>query len=485
LKLTKWPTARAITCLLSLLGVFALGVEVHARNLEVRPRSLSNVPYELSTYERSSLEETLDAIQSELFKKTNGSSFPAELQADLSNILITHPTWRKGKAAILEALAQIGRVEAGSQLQLTANVDLSSRAASENPVSSSPAFRSESLGSQIRARKLLIDFGSTKTRVAAAKNGLRESQLDVSQDQSELLLTISSGILGRQQLLLQSLWQSVLLSERQLVVQMAKQRLTLGAGTIYELARAQSALSEAALERDRSNDALLNLENALNRVGVKKSTFFNLEIEVPLPEIEDSPNQFRTERLPEVLAIDQRVERLRLELEATQKDRLPRLYFDAQTSIRQDASQGSRPFIDGSLQLNFEYSLLDGGSNRSSSAALSAQLQEALAEKEATVISVSDELGSIKNQLSAIEKSLPVLRKALGYEITSYQAARERFLVRRGTIEQIQQAEEQLKARVLELINAAFDQLRLRLQLNHKAGTLFEVVLPIASPRGL
>lgn len=458
---------------------------MYAQNGEVQPRSSSKAPYDVNTYEQSSLEKTLNAIESELFKKTSGSSFSVELQTELINVLITHPTWRKGEAAVLEALSQIARVQAGNRLQLTANVDLSTRAATENSVSSSPESRSESLGSQIRARQLLIDFGSTKARVAAAKSGLRESQLDVSQDRSDLLLTISSGLLGRQQLLLQSLWQSVLLSERQFVVDMAKQRLTLGAGTIYELARAQSALSESALERDRGNDALLNLENALNRVGVNRSAFLNLEIRVPLPEIEYFPNQFRTERVPEILAIDQRVERLRLELKATQKDRFPRLYFDAQTSIRQEASKGSPPFIDGSLQLNFEYNLLDGGSNRSSGAALSAQLQEALAEKEESMIRISDELGSIKNQLLAIEKSLPVLRTALGYEITSYQAARERFLIRRGTIEQIQQAEEQLKVRVIETINAAFDQLRLRLQLNHKAGTLFEAVLPIASPRGL
>ena len=485
LKLIKWPTARAARCLFPLLGVFALGAEVHAQTMKVQSSALPTTPHDLNTYEKSSLEETLNAIQSELFKEINGSSFPAELQAELSNILIAHPTWRKGKAAVLEALAQISRARANSQLQLTANVDLSSRAATENPVSSSPGFHSESLGSQIRARKLLLDFGSTKARIAAATNGLRESELGVAQDQSELLLTIASGLLGRQQLLLQSLWQSALLSERQLFVEMAKQRLTLGSGTVYELARAQSALSEATLERDRSNDALLNLENALNRVGVRKSTFFNLDIKVPLPEIEDSPNQYRIERVPEMLVIDQRVERLRLELEATHKDRLPRLYFDAQTTIRQDMTNGTRPFIDGSLQLNFEYSLLDGGSNRSSSAALSAQLQEALAEKEASIMSISDELGSIKNQLLAIERSLPVLRKAIGHEITSYQAARERFLVRRGTIEQIQQAEDQLKSKVIELINAAFDQLRLRLQLNHRAGTLFEVLLPIASPRGL
>ena len=432
---------------------------------------------------------TMETIERILFPQVDKHVYDLELQSHLSTRLVAHPDWRRSKSELRRAVSNINIAKSVQRIQINASAD----AAYRDELSSDPGgtpttpAQSRSTGAQLRARKLLYDFEASNLKIASAEAGIQEARERQKQSQSELLLTILSGLLTRQKLLFQSLWYSSMVETQVQVSALAKERLELGAGTIYELSRAKTSLTNAELRFARIANDLKNMDEALGRIGIAKDVTLGLDVRPLLGVQKNDALEDMLLGLPVILQITRRIEGLEAEVKSILRESNPKVFLDTQASARKYLQ--SNPEASASMNYSFslvlEYAVADGGLNRGNVSAVMAELDEAKAERELALLSVSDEVNAIQNQSSLLNAQLPKLRETMRQSGVSYTAMVERFRSLRGGIEQVDQAGQELNSSVEQLIESYFEQRVLEFNYLHKINSLIPLVLPSALPFNL
>jgi len=373
-------------------------------------------------------------------------------QRIFQEVLPKHPQWSLLDTNQVLALKSAEQAKARLFPQVGLSADYGLRSFGSSPLTRAPGNEYTSSQGQLTFRQLLFDFGATWRQWKAAERSSHASCLRVGYQRSEFLLTTVEPIQNLQRTELLALWTSVLLQHREQTVLMMRSRFDEGAGTIYEIARAE--LKRAELARQK-----LDVDGQIRRLEVQnRLNGFNNRHELPvvwLPPVEQQMSTLGKHPLLEEARLA--VEAATLEAQATSSRRLPQISLDLSLAGQRYEGTRSGDKADYSALVTLSYPLFDGGMT-------SSRVDEALARLEQKQLDLDQRLRTLTNLESqsltdiAIQtETLLTNKRSLKSAVQTFAASKELFRVKRADLQEIQRIEDELYAEGIRLINTWFD----------------------------
>lgn len=392
------------------------------------------------------------------------SEVPKDL---LSETLVKHPRWNVLETAEALSVASVNQARSALLPQVSLNANYGRRITGSSPVSDAP--RSDLLSSQLQIglRQLLFDFGSTWRLWKSSEQAALASCLRTEHQRSEFLLEAVEPMQNRQRTELLAYWSSVLLRQRDQTVRMMKGRFEEGAGTIYDISRAELKRAEISRQQADLSGQLTRLTTQIRLNGFRSPPTLPV---IWLPAADQEPNGFPGHPLVDEAL--RSVEAAKLQALAAAGRRFPQLSLDL--SAGGQRYEGDRPGTreDYSALVTLSYPLFDGGLS-------SARADEALARVKQAQLDLDQRLMTLANLESQALSDLGVQtelllssKQGLLSALQSLAAAKELFRIKRADLQDLQRAEDELLNEGVRLINSWFDLSISTYRYLHLKGTL-------------
>jgi adhesin transport system outer membrane protein len=323
----------------------------------------------------------------------------------------------------------------------------------------------------LAADQLLYDFGATSSEIAAARTRLAAG---IDKAEAERLRVLFSMVTA--QLELQAAKKLIVFygsneKSRQQFFNLIQEKLNLGASSALDLARANTKLLEAKAKIPAMAGEILRAESAVQELfgAVPEFTFaFYQQPDVP---VNIGGNiDLVVSRHPLVLQASKNVEVAMKELDFLKGTALGRI------SLKSSASNSRQPITGNSntTSIFIEYSntLFDGFSNIARIAAAREKVAEFRIEQERTVRMVRQQLLTALTEYQSAKETLEVRGQLL---ISARKSARDlytAFLLNRGTLTDIFDAEESYFTAAESTLNALTSVQRAYYKLLHLSGEL-------------
>lgn len=367
-------------------------------------------------------------------------------------VLPKHPQWNVLDTNQVLASKSADQAKAALLPQISLTADYGVRAIGRSPLTQSPKTEYTSSQGQLTLRQLLFDFGATWRQWKASKRSSDATCLRTVYQRSEFILTAIEPIQNLQRTELLAWWTGVTLQHREQTVLMMRARFDEGAGTIYDIARAE--LKRAELARQK-----LEIDGQVRRLQVQiKLNGFEGRPELPvvwLPAAQQRPSTLSGHPLLEEARYA--VEAARLEAQAAGGRRLPQLALDLSVAGQRYEGTRAGDKSDYSALVTLSYPLFDGGMT-------SSRVDEAIARFEQRQLDLDQRLrtlGNLENQsltdISLQTETLLSSKQSLRSAMQTFSAAKELFRVKRADLQEIQRSEDELYSEGVRLISTWFD----------------------------
>ena len=265
-------------------------------------------------------------------------------------------------------------------------------------------------------------------------------------------MTTIEPIQNLQRMELLALWTSVTLQHREQTVSMMRARFDEGAGTIYDIARAE--LKRAELARQK-----IDIDGQIRRLQVQnKLNGFESRQELPVVWLPTAQQQLSVlAGHPLLEEARYAVDAARLEAQAAGGRRFPQLSLDLSVAGQRYEGTRSGEKGDYAALVTLTYPLFDGGMT-------SSRVDEAIARLEQRQLDLDQRLRTLSNlesqsltDIALQTETLLSSKFSLRSAVQTFSAAKELFRVKRADLQEIQRSEDELYSEGMRLINTWFD----------------------------
>lgn len=392
-----------------------------------------------------------------------------QLEFDLQKGVIKHPDWLLGDELYRAAKANQKEMFAALLPRLTGTVDYGERQVGSNPIIRTQKYDYTAATTQLNLKQLVYDFGASWDLWKSSDIRSKAVAERVKVSRSELVLQAMTAALEEQRALLHLSWTSVLMLERQKYLDKINERFEIGAGTIYDVARAKAKLAEAT-SSNRFN------QQKHQSARLLKSQY-GLPEEFRLPPLVVNLKQIRQDLDTHPVLREARyyLDSAQLEASANSAMALPRISLEANTS-RRDIAGYNYPMNDSSVLLTMTYNFMTGGAEGAKKDQAVARLGQARADYESRMLKMRVELDRSLNEYQAHLTSMRDARELLESFTGMYLAQKELFQLQRGSLTELANTEDDLSQATKNYINAWIDYSVSAYRLHHTNGTLLSLV---------
>jgi TolC family type I secretion outer membrane protein len=394
------------------------------------------------------------------------------IDAALTNNPDTRAAWLQARAA--EALLGSARSAYLPEIDLGASV-LQQRSAS----SSGSTATATSFGPSLTLNYLLFDFGGRAAQVEEARQTLIATSFAQNQTIQNVVLRVEQSYyayLGAKALLAS---QEASLHERQTSFDAAKARHDAGVATIADVLQAQTALSQAELNRETFEGNLHTFEGSLSTaMGLSPTIRFTLgelATDVPLEStggVVDELIARAAASRPDLAAARAGVERSRARVQEVRAQGLPS--FNLTTSIASTTFRGggnvtTQPYSAG---IAMRFPLFTGYRNTYDIRAAEAQAQLAVEDARGLEQDIDLQVWTSYYAMQTAAQRVKTSRDLLAAAQQSADVARGRYRGGVGGILDLLTAEAALETARAQEVQARADWFLAMAQLAHDVGTL-------------
>jgi outer membrane protein len=378
------------------------------------------------------------------------------------------PSLRQTRAQLEAAQGRVDQSRVGSRptvvLDATVGTSSSVNSTTGSGTGASGQFFShtESTGIGASASWRIYDFGLTRANIHAAELNAEAAAASIGTTTLDIRNSVELAYLeavARRRLVVVA--ETTVKSEDAHLDQ-ARRFVAAQAKDPIEVAQAQSrdANAKSALAQAQSNEAiaLANLRSAIGWVDPANSP--TVAASWPLPSDADPPGlaslvDAARKGRPEIVQLDKQLEAADASLTAAYAERRPVLSASAQTQW----SPGSRdwsPQPTWSAGLQLSWSLFDGGKSAADARVASANLQNAIAQRDALLVSLTSQLDSARSQIVANRANVQASNEAVTAARAQLRLAEARYT--QGLGSQIELADAQTAVTTAEgnLVQADF-----------------------------
>lgn len=383
--------------------------------------------------------------------------------------VIVHPEWMVGDEMYRAAKANQKEMMAALLPKLTGGIDYGDRQVGSNPMTRSQKYDYRSSTTQMSLKQLVYDFGASWNMWKSSDMRAEAVAARVKIARSDLVLQAVSASLEEQRSLLQVMWSTTLVEERQKFVNKVTERFDLGGGTIYEVAKAKAKLSEA-MSAQRFNQ-----QKHRSALMLKSQYGLGQDFVLPPLKISQVKHQTDIDGHPLMEEADFYIKSAELESSATSALALPRLALEA-NATRRDFNGYNQNMNDSSVLLTLTYNFMSGGADSAKTDQAGARLAQAKSEKMAKMMRLSVDVDRAFTEHKAYYDSLNDAKENLHAFMSMYLAQRELFEMQRGNLMELANTEDDLSQAMKLFINNWIDYSISSYRLHHAQGDLLSLV---------
>lgn len=408
----------------------------------------------------------------QLLKSTDIRANPKltpQLEFELQKGVIKHPDWMLGDELYRAAKANQKESFAALLPRLTGTMDYGQRQVGSNPLIRTQSYDFTAATAQLNFKQLLYDFGGSWDMWKSSDIRSKAVAERVKISRSELVLQALNASLEEQRALLHSSWTAVLMVERQKHVDRIIERFDIGAGTIYDVAKAKAKLAEATSANRFNQQKQQSAQLLKSQFGLSEN--FRLPpLIVELNKIDKDINQH-----PLIREAKYYLDSAQLETSASSAMALPRFSLEANTS-RRDINGYSNVINDNSVLLTMTYNFMAGGADMAKKDQAAARFGQARADYESRQLKLRVELDRSLREYSAHLGSMNDSRELLLSFTNMFLAQKELFELQRGSLTELANTEDDLSQATKNYINSWIDYSISAYRLHHANGSLLPLV---------
>ena len=365
----------------------------------------------------------------------------------------SHPDWQSPESSVKAAEGQKREAEAGMYPQVAGGVDYGRRGYGKNPLSGANQYAYNATTSQVSLKQLLYDFGATDSAYKSAEDRKMAAEARAAVTRSELLLRALASSIDAQRMEVHRLWLENFLRQREQTTEKITRRFEIGAGTIYDIAKADIKLNEAKNQLREYEAKRRSAKIALAEYGLPEDFFIPTYLG---PWV--SGERFTSQVHPviqEALALKNSAMK---EVEAGRARTLPRIALElSQTDRQYDSQYSGTKATDTSVLVTLSYNFYTGGADSARITQAAARFDMASNEVDAKTKSVDTLIRRTNEEMQLYQDAFDTRRAALDAANSSYLAAIQLFSLNRGSLVDLQRAEDDLSEKARQLIDHWFD----------------------------
>lgn len=376
------------------------------------------------------------------------------VRSPLQASVMAHPEWSSAAMGVDYAQASADESRAALRPQITGGVDYGLRAYGANPISGARSTSYSSMTTQIAAKQLLFD-GESKLNTWKSAQKKVEAQTARSYIQrSELMYSLLEAAMNKQRYEIQTLWVNSVENQRKETAKKIVLRFELGSGTIYDIARSDMKVNDSRVNLQQIAIQLNNANTILQEFNLPSS--FIMPTVAERIEFSELILEEKLREHPLMMEAQAFLESSELEVAAIKSSQSPIVQLEVSRNDRAFTASGGRS-ADYSTLVTLTHNFYSGGADTARSAQASARLGQARSELESKYKGLKTALLKSVSEANNSFESLALRKKGVDASSASFAATARLFEVSRGSLQDLQRAEDDLYDNVRQLIDNWFD----------------------------
>ncbi len=377
-----------------------------------------------------------------------------DVREPIAEAVQAHPEWAAALTGIDYAQASADESRAALRPQISGGLDYGERTLGSNPISRLPGASYTSGSAQISVKQLLFDGDSKRSNWRSAQKKVDAQTARSYIQRSELTYSLVEAAMNKQRYEIQKFWINNFEDQRKDTARKITRRFEMGTGTIYDIARSDMKV----------NDSKINLQ----QVGLQLNNAIAVLQEFKLPEglvmpavgerIALNPETLEQHMSAHPLMIEAHavLDALTLEVAAIKASNSPVVQMELARTDRAFNSLGTRS-ADYSTLITLTHNFYSGGATTARMAQASARLAQARSDLESKQKGLKTTLLRAISESNNLYASLELRKAGVEASISSFAATSKLFEASRGSLQDLQRAEDDLYENVRQLIDNWFD----------------------------
>lgn len=377
-----------------------------------------------------------------------------EVRKPVAEAVVAHPEWIAALTGIDYAQASADESRAALRPQISGGLDYGQRSLGSNPITRLPATSYTSGSAQISLKQLLFDGESKLSNWRSAQKKVDAQTARSYIQRSELTYSLIEAAMNKQRYEIQKFWVNHFEDQRKETARKIMRRFEMGSGTIYDIARSDMKV----------NDSRVNLQ----QIGIQLSNANAVLQEFKLPEglvlpavgerIELTAEAIEQHMSAHPLMIEAQavMDALSLEVAAVKASQKPVVQMELSRTDRAFDNLGSRS-ADYSTLITLTHNFYSGGATTARMAQASARLGQARTDLESKQKGLRTALLRAVSESNNLHSALELRKTGVKASVASFAATSRLFEVSRGSLQDLQRAEDDLYENVKQLIDNWFD----------------------------
>ena len=366
----------------------------------------------------------------------------------------SHPEWSSALSGTDYAQASADETKSALRPQITGGLDYGSRSYGSNPITSSRASSYTSGSAQIAVKQLLFD-GESKSKSWESAQKKVEAQTARSYIQrSELIYSLLEAAMNKQRYEIQKFWANNFEEQRKETARKIARRFEIGSGTIYDIARSDMKVNDSRVNLQQIGIQLNNANAVLQEFKLPEGLVFPTLAE----RIELSPDVIERQLIEHPVMIEAQalLAASTLDVAAIKASQMPVVQLELSRTDRAFGSTGTRS-ADFSTLITLTHNFYSGGAENARMAQASARLGQARSEIESKQKGLKTALLRAISEANNLHSSLELRKVGVDASVASFTATGRLFEVSRGSLQDLQRAEDDLYDNLKHLIDNWFD----------------------------
>lgn len=376
------------------------------------------------------------------------------VRSPLLEAVTAHPSWESADMGVEYAQASADESRSALLPQISGGMDYGTRANGANPISRLPASSYTSTSAQLAAKQLLFDGDSKFNSWKSAQKKVEAQTARSYIQRSELMLSVLEAAMNRQRFEIQRLWVNSIEEQRKDTARKISRRFEMGSGTIYDIARSDIKINDSRLNLQQIGIQLSNANTVLQE--------FNLPEDLALPTVSEQiafSNELLDQLLSEhplMMEAQASIMSSELDVAAAKASQMPVIQLELSRTDRSFETTSGKS-ADYSTLVTLTHNFYSGGSTTARMSQAVARLGQARSDLESKKKGLRTAFLRSVSEANNSHASLGLRKVGVEASAASFAATVKLFEVSRGSLQDLQRAEDELYVNVKQLIDNWFD----------------------------
>jgi adhesin transport system outer membrane protein len=376
------------------------------------------------------------------------------IRKPVAEAVVTHPQWSAALTGIDYAQASADESRAALRPQISGGLDSGLRSYGSNPITGSRSTSYSSTSAQIAVKQLLFDGESKINSWKSAQKKVDAQTARSYIQRSELIYGLLEASMNKQRFEIQKFWVNNFEDQRKETARKILRRFEMGSGTIYDIARSDMKVNDSRVNLQQIGIQLNNAKAVLQE--------FKLPEDLSMPSlgqrIELTPEELEQQMIEHPLMIEAQafLEASTLDVAAVKASQKPVVQVELSRTDRAYGAFVSRS-ADYSTLITLTHNFYSGGAETARMAQAAARLMQARSEMESKQKGLKTTLLRAVNEANNLHSALELRKVGVDASVASFTATTKLFEVSRGSLQDLQRAEDDLYENMKQLIDNWFD----------------------------